>query len=447
MTRIRIRRVDDEGHETLTSLSQGIGAVLRVLGASLASDVDSGAPIFIEEIAKRAFKQKRSTQNAVGQALALNLVRRKCQLTSILGRNPPLRYFLHPLLLAEAARPSAHKGPKLMFPRAWDDMSVAADGSTIEVRRAQLQAPSARPCLPHLPTLKQESVAADVDRYFDWLIDSCRLADHEPMFEIRGQRRKIDGKRGGTFTPPGIGETITTEGLKASAIHAALRAVGDGVELTFRLRSAEHPVLLIDDVDPANLSRLPWPGAVIETAPNNLQVTMVAQRPLSPQERLFAQRALRSMLEGDPGAVSGSQLRRFPGSVNRKPELSEAFVARLGALQKPLMPTAAQVDALIGAGREADGMNAASATSVDRQGSGQLKPANEPDQSSVEFGWVMHQLTRKSRRSDDELILELTAKAAGRRRHGMPPGHESHGQYASRTLCAAHLALSEVAGW
>jgi hypothetical protein len=290
-----------------------------------------------------------------------------------------------------------------------------------------------------------ESIA-DIHTYFGWLIESCRLAGHEPVCEILGQRRNRDGRRGGTFVPPGIGDALTTKNLTSSAWHAVRRAAQEGIELTFRLRGSEHPVLLVDDIGIDDLHDLPWPGAVIETAPGNLQATLVAHRPLSPQERLFAQRALQVSMGADPGAVGASQLRRLPGSINGKPELPSGFVARLHAQPAPSLPPASLVDALIDAGRAQVTSAAASISpSQDRDGR-RAKHTEATDQSRVEFGWTMHQITRRRRRSDDELVRELTAKAAGRRRHGLPPEHPSHEHYARRTLAAAQRALGKLVG-
>ncbi len=469
LQRVRILPAS-ETHAALRSLPTPVGAVMGVIGLALQTKTaSSGTGLFVDEIAKRAFKRRRATQMALEKAESLGLIRRLRQAGSTVGKQKPNLFFVHPVLIAEAQRKDSHTGPALLFPRDWDDLSVAnLDAETwpshvkkqLNSRVMQPPATSRHVSMakgeqskdtnrkPTLPTISIDTaeVRKSLTTYFTWVADACRLAGHEPTFQIAGQRRKRDGVRGGVFGPCGLAPEISTRDVVEAAEAAVQWSAAKRVELTFRLCAKAHPLLLLDDLTADSLATLPWPGAIIETSPGSFQVTLVADRPLSPQERLLAQHGLQRHTNADAGAISASQLRRMPGSVNGKFELSEAFVATLRSVPGPGQPrvTEGLVDRFIAAGRE--GAGAASAASSHRN-----KPANDVPktgttngQSEADFGWLMHQLTRKFPRRNDELVVELAAKAGARGRHGLSRGHPEHVDYAERTLVACIKKLGTI---
>jgi hypothetical protein len=122
------------------------------------------------------------------------------------------------------------------------------------------------------------------------------------------------------------------------------RGAGRLVEVCMRVTGADHPLLLVDDLDLCATNRLAdmlgrCGLAVVETSPGNFQVSVLADRPLNADQRAAAQRALARRLGGDPAAIGGAQLRRIPGSVNAKPALGDLFVSRLhGEVMRGEMP-------------------------------------------------------------------------------------------------------------
>ena len=58
-----------ETHAPLRSLTTPVGAVMGVIGLALQTKTaSSGTGLFVEEIAKRAFKRRRATQMALEKA-------------------------------------------------------------------------------------------------------------------------------------------------------------------------------------------------------------------------------------------------------------------------------------------------------------------------------------------------------------------------------------------
>lgn len=84
--------------------------------------------------------------------------------------------------------------------------------------------------------------------------------------------------------------------------------------------AAAHPWLLIDDLplDRALALRHAYACIVVETSCGNAQVRLLADRPLSYDERTAAQRVLQSRLQGDSGSIAGDKWGRLPGFTNRK---------------------------------------------------------------------------------------------------------------------------------
>lgn len=292
--------------------------------------------------------------------------------------------------------------------------------------------------------------------FWEWLAGGLAEAGWGGGVEFIGQRRKKDGERGGQFT---LGRCTAGAGLGSAARAALAKASAYGrgtaaVEVTFRLAGDLHPLLLADDLDAAAAGRLAaLPGvALIETSPGNWQASLIAPRPLTAAERVGAQRALARRLGGDPGAVTRSQLRRPPGSVNGKPSLPEPFVARLAGAPRAGVVPAQWLEELLTEGMAAPAASSAAGAGPARRAAGEqligtCAAGRDDSGSGQDFGWLMRQLTRASRASDAHLLLELMSRAAARARRGKVDPRE-HEDYARRTLAAAHarLALQRTAG-
>lgn len=454
----------------LKPLSASVGAVMGVIGLALqAKTVAQGVGLYVEEIAKRAFKCHRATQEALKKAECLGLIRRVRQPGSKVGDQLPWRIFVHPLVIAEAYKKDAHRGDILVFPRAWDDLSkglqaavplasstsMNADDRAVPKsvpaangQRKRAAIASGRASTPALPIVALDII--EIERalvtYFAWVIGASLCAGHEPNFQVLGQRRKRDGERGGTFIPCGLAAEIPASEVVQSATAAVQWSANERVELTYRLGGEAHPLLLLDDVTAEALTRLPWPGAVIESSPGNFQVTLIADRSLSPQERLLAQRGLQRHANADKAAVSSAQLRRMPGSINGKRELDRVFVARLHSVPTaaPATGLGSLVDSFIAAGRDRGGTEKTSDRKSNKQVDGVQDAGVSKDQSAADFGWLMHQLTRKVQRAEDVLVAELAAKAGARSRHGQPREHLEHLAYAKKTLRACLKRLDRI---
>jgi hypothetical protein len=97
---------------------------------------------------------------------------------------------------------------------------------------------------------------------------------------------------------------------KKRRLEGVVRAIGD------------HPFLLVDDLnaDQAEMLSGWWPGPlmVIETSAQNFQAFLRSPGVLTHADRTKIQRLISSKFGGDLGAVNGSQLHRYPGSMNFK---------------------------------------------------------------------------------------------------------------------------------
>lgn len=467
--RVRIRRADAV-LPALKSLPTPVGAVMGVIGSALqAKTATQGVGLFVEEIAKRAFKGKRSVQMALKQAETLGLIRRVRQAGSIVGRQKPHLILVHSVLISQAGEKNAHKGPILLFPRDWNDLSLLLPEEEVSASPLERQSigsavspPATAPRLPRargarttdltrpaphqIPSLDLDAIQRSLAAYFGWIAHACRGVGHEPTFQIAAQRRNRGGVRGGVFSPCGLAAEVSERDVVQAAASAVQWSAPKRAELTFQLCSKTHPVLLLDDITAAGLTSLPWPGAVVETSPGNFQVTLVADRPLSAQDRLLAQHGLQRHTNADKGAVSASQLRRMPGSVNGKFELSAAFVATLHSVPGVGQLCCAEglVDRFIAAGRERSGAASEAGGYRNKPADSTPKTGVAKSQSEADFGWLIYQLTRKAPRPHGELLEELAAKAGARGRHGLSRGHPEHVAYAERTLVACLKKLGTI---
>lgn len=85
--------------------------------------------------------------------------------------------------------------------------------------------------------------------------------------------------------------------------------------------SQSHPWLFCDYLGTERLLALASQiaGIAIQTSEGNGQARLLADRPMSQDERGAAQRVLSLHLDGDPGSVSGEKWGRLPGFTNQKP--------------------------------------------------------------------------------------------------------------------------------
>lgn len=264
--------------------------------------------------------------------------------------------------------------------------------------------------------------------FWDWLAKSCKAAGWSGRVEFVGQRRLKTGpkagQRGGQVLLGSADLQHAVDGCSKAGAEAARR---DDMELTFRMLEELHPVLLLDDLgDPARIAHLP--AILVETSPGGYQATFVAARSLSQAERVTAQGALVARFGGDAGALSGKQLRRPPGSRNRKPDLATPFVARLVHAPNPGVLENDLLDELL-APREVIRPAAGAGTSPrQRHAFASLSGSHQ------DWSWVMQQLGKLPCPSRDQLITELAEHCALRNRHGAGSDPAAHRGYAVRTV-------------
>lgn len=173
-----------------------------------------------------------------------------------------------------------------------------------------------------------EEALSDSCRYMQFLADHASTPDQPVRVALTVQRRSVrNGERGA----PIWRKEVPAWNTAAICAYARAQAAKLG-EVAFQLVDEKHRVLLIDDVPPEQLHRLPAQALIIETSPRCYQVTLIAGEDLTNEQRKAAQKGLVAEFGGDPGAMSSNQLRRLPGSLNNKPKLSTAFVARLHRL-------------------------------------------------------------------------------------------------------------------
>lgn len=251
--------------------------------------------------------------------------------------------------------------------------------------------------------------------------------------KISSQRRRIsDGDRGA----PMWARQMLASDLSAIDAYVTQRA-GVGEEVAFQVVGAEHRLLLIDDVPKSLLDALPPQAIVLETSPETFQVTLIAPRALNKDDRKAAQRALVWQFQGDPGALASNQLRRLPGSINNKSELSEAFVTRIFRLPNDsnAVLSDSETDKLILDGqRPADSRKQAKPTA---DATAHALAASEStavkvldnSESVKEFRWALNQLRQGA--DQDKLRVELAKKAHAR---GKRSSYVEALEYASITV-------------
>ena len=308
------------------------------------------------------------------------------------------------------------------------------------------------------------SKAETDDRYWTWMATSAAEAgwvektdgawkgaksgDLHFVFQRRG---KESGERAGTFNGKRVSLSQAAR-RSAPVLAQAVKWQGTGtIEVGFQ-PDGDHPLLLIDDLKREHLALFEgWSGiAILETSPDNFQVSLMAPRCLRHDETVAAQRALARRCGLTLAAVQARQLRRFPGSVNNKPSLEVPFVARL--VTEPLSGTITvdQLSELL-AEDAADsaaqtGQTVAQSKVVKRAkkeliaASGVGRPMRS--ESERDWHWLLVRMDSVGGRNRDRLVAELEARAADRRRQGKVANDPDHRRYAELTVdnALAYLA-------
>lgn len=289
--------------------------------------------------------------------------------------------------------------------------------------------------------------------YWRWIDAGCMTMGATLPINVVGQKRRTsDGERGGQL-PIWGGSIANTKNAGYEMQKSAESAATWKCEATFNIPREVHPLLLVDDVSLENLKKLPDACAVIETSPDNFQATLIAPRQLTMQERKFAQFALIKLVDGDPGANSCNQLRRFPGSLNNKSGLDKAFVSRIHHLSASQTLSVDELNHLLGLGKtlakiSTEGASAngyiAAAPSEPSMSVGSTQAANElvtgktnssnSDQSASgqDFRFACDELKRGA--TSSSVISAIAIRAGQRRKNGKPLGDGAHVVYAQRTV-------------
>ena len=310
-------------------------------------------------------------------------------------------------------------------------------------------------------------VAVD-DRYWTWLATSAAAAgwadkqvaawagsaggDLEFVLQRRGRR---SGQRAGTFMEERVALSAAASG--AVAVLARARTARGLIEPAFR-PLGEHPLLLIDDLKPADLTLFDgWRGvAIVETSPGNLQASFMAPRVLLTREVLAAQRELSSRCGLTMASVEPNKLRRFTGSTNYKSGLPEPFVTRL--FREPIDGTisdeqladllAAHV-AEVAAAMAGGIVTTAAAASVSKPALAAGEPASvkkrgrvgggigggtDDSGSGQDWAWLMTTTSRVGGRDRDRLVAELVVLCEARERQGKAGTDADHMRYAEYTV-------------
>jgi hypothetical protein len=190
----------------------------------------------------------------------------------------------------------------------------------------------------------------------------------------------------------------------------------------------DHPILLVDDLTLESSKELElwWPGAMalIETSQNNFQALLIASRSLTEGERLSAQRVLAQKFDGDTKAITGTQLHRYPGSMNYKQGAS--WRTKLAFVRQAERDVSNQLLQLLEIKRPPQ-----------TQIGGQKSVNQKSDNSSEAFRWTLASLRR---RVPEARIIE------GLMSEYNPDGKHSRGgdhglAWAQRTLGAARLRM------
>jgi hypothetical protein len=292
--------------------------------------------------------------------------------------------------------------------------------------------------------------------YWDWIDAGCTTMGATLPVKVVGQKRRVsDGERGGQL-PCWGGINANTKNAAYQMQRSAESAAGWKGEATFNIPQEVHPLLLVDDVSLKDLSKLPQACAVIETSPNNFQATVIAPRLLTMQERKFAQFALIQLVDGDPGANSSNQLRRFPGSLNNKPSLDKVFISRVHYLSAGHTLSVDELQHLIGLGKtlakssseeasvngqitsvpSAPSMSVHSDQTTGELVSDRAKKSNS-DQSASGQDFRIACVGLKRGVTESSVISAIAARAGQRKKNGKPFGDPAHSTYAEKTVRVA----------
>lgn len=291
--------------------------------------------------------------------------------------------------------------------------------------------------------------------YWNFIRAGFKSIDFSASLTTAVQYRRLrDGARGGP--QPNRSRNVRLNYVEFEAAKVVQYAQKESLEVTFRVDSPEHPLLLIDDLGAEALDLLPDACAILETSPGNYQATLIAPRKLSGKEFLLVEDGLLAMLgSGDKGAKGIRQLRRFPGSINNKPGLTTAFVTRVERISGRLTLTLNELDELIDAGEkirgfyEYDGKASAAAeivlsasvvsvedtSALNSQSVKSQGGTNDQSASGRDFGKSI-ELIRKGW-DDASIIQQIEISAGNRMKNGHAHGHPSHISYARETVSRA----------
>jgi hypothetical protein len=181
--------------------------------------------------------------------------------------------------------------------------------------------------------------------------------------------------------------------------------------------------LLIDDLDKNQLGNLKqiWRGpvAVLETSHGNYQAILIMDLERVRAERTNIQLALVERFDGDIGAISATQLHRFPGSINWK---GEPFACKL-----------IEIWDAIGPSNEGDFLVKTLTRDSPKQANRIFSNSEKTgvNMSAVAFGYTI-QLLRK-RVPDSQILAELGSPKWLR--------HHDKSDWPERTLHKAKLAF------
>lgn len=210
-----------------------------------------------------------------------------------------------------------------------------------------------------------------------------------------------------------------------------------------------HPWLFVDDLPQAAAAALARQKAclVVRTSPGNCQVRLLADRPLTAEERTACQRALVQRLGGDPGSVAGDKWGRLAGFTNRKPDKLGHWTELLADSSAAMTPamTAVLLGVAIGAGPVSPpvgGPYSAPASGRPASARGGLGFAADPaargwtDRHVASFTFACRSLAR-DRLSDDEIIQRMGGWLL---RHGKRPTEAGALKLARAIFAAAQHA-------